>query len=103
MGPKPGLICPTKVEAPSLNSWWMVAASTAAMKKQRQILFRGIRIPIQQMLRLVLPDFASNKRDHLPFPFVGEAPSGFCGYLRQERGIEAPTPCIITSIASEAL
>ncbi len=59
-------------------------------EKARQILFRGIRIPIQQMLRLVLPDFASNKRDHLPFPFVGEAP-GFCGYLRQERGISPNT------------
>ena len=56
----------------------------------RQSLARNLRNPIQQMLRLVLPDFAGNRREHLPFPFVGEAP-GLCGYLQQERGISANT------------
>jgi integrase/recombinase XerD len=59
-------------------------------EEARQSLAGGIRNPIQQMLRLVLPDFAGNRRDHLPFPFIGEAP-GFCGYLQQERGISPNT------------
>jgi len=59
-------------------------------EEARRSLARDFRNPIQQMLRLVLPDFAGNRRDHLPFPFVGEAP-GFCGYLRQERGISPNT------------
>ena len=59
-------------------------------EEARQSLARNLYNPIQQMLRLVLPDFAGNERDHLPFPFVGEAP-GFGGYLQQERGLSLNT------------
>lgn len=59
-------------------------------EEARQSLARNLRNPIHQMLRLVLPDFAGNRRDHLPFPFVGEVP-GFRGYLQQERGVSPNT------------
>jgi site-specific recombinase XerD len=59
-------------------------------EEARQSLARDFRNPIHQMLRVVLPNFAGNRRDHLPFPFVGEVP-GFCGYLQQERGISPNT------------
>jgi site-specific recombinase XerD len=55
-------------------------------EEARQSLARDLRNPIQQMLRLVVPDFAGIRREHPPFPFIGEAP-GFCGYLQHERGI----------------
>jgi len=59
-------------------------------EEARQSLARDFRNPIHQMLRVVLPNFAGNRRDHLPFPFVGEVP-GFCGYLQKERGISPNT------------
>ena len=59
-------------------------------EQARQSLARDFRSPIHQMLRLVVPNFAGNRREHLPFPFVGEVP-GLCGYLQQERGISPNT------------
>jgi len=59
-------------------------------EQARRSLARDFRNPIHQMLRLVVPDFAGNSREHLPFPFVGEVP-GLCGYLQQERGISPNT------------
>ncbi len=59
-------------------------------KEAKRSLARNFRNPIQQMLRLVLPDFAGNKRVHLPFPFAAEAP-GLTEYLRQERGLSPNT------------
>jgi hypothetical protein len=49
------------------------------------------RNPIEQMLRIALPDTtATNHRPHLLQPFIGEAP-GFFAYLREERGLREAT------------
>ena len=52
---------------------------------------REIRLPVEQMLQCVLPDFqGSFPRKKLPIPFVAEAP-GFLPYLRDERGLRERT------------
>jgi integrase/recombinase XerD len=49
------------------------------------------RSPIEQMLRIALPDMpAANRRPHVLQPFIGEAP-GFFAYLREERGLREAT------------
>jgi integrase/recombinase XerD len=49
------------------------------------------RGPIEQMLRIALPDMpAANHRPHVLQPFIGEAP-GFFAYLREERGLREAT------------
>ena len=47
----------------------------------------SIRNPVQQMLRLVLPDYRGNgRRCRVALPFLAQAP-GFFNYLREERGL----------------
>ena len=89
MGPKPGLIFPITY-SPSLTSGCVIAGKTAAMMKHARAWHGAFATRIQQMLRLVLPEFAGNKRDPLPFPFVRQAP-GFSQHLQQERGISLNT------------
>lgn len=71
---------------PFVEQWVHDRGANCRDEEARGSMARGVRNPIHQMLRLVLPDFAGHERDHLPFPFVGEAP-GLSGYLQQERGI----------------
>jgi site-specific recombinase XerD len=59
-------------------------------EQARQSLARGVRNPIQQMLRLVLPQYVGSKRHRRLYPFVDQAP-GFSGYLQKERGISPNT------------
>jgi integrase/recombinase XerD len=47
---------------------------------------REIRGPVEQMLRVVLPDFVGRGRRHRPLPFAAELP-GFFEYLVAERGL----------------
>ncbi len=56
---------------------------------QRQSAARGVRNPIQQLLRLVVPCSVGNRREG-PDPFAGEAP-GFFDFLRLERGLQEST------------
>ena len=46
------------------------------------------RLPIEQMLRLVVADFAGRGRPRRALPFAAAAP-GFFAYLRDERGLRA--------------
>jgi integrase/recombinase XerD len=55
---------------------------------QRQAAARGIRNPIQQLLRVNLPHQQS--KSGLPDPFVDAVP-GFFDFLRQERGLREAT------------
>jgi integrase/recombinase XerD len=54
----------------------------------QQKLASEARGPIEQMLRLVLPDFAGRGRSRRALPFESSAP-GFFPYLRDERGLRA--------------
>ena len=75
---------------PFVDQWVRDRGENCRDEEARQSMARNIRNPIQQMLRLVLPEFAGNKRDPLPFPFVSQAP-GFSRHLQQERGISPNT------------
>jgi hypothetical protein len=48
-------------------------------------VMNGIRGPVEQMLRLLLPDFAGTKWSR-PIPFIKQVP-GFVTHLRDERGL----------------
>jgi len=49
-----------------------------------------VRVPVEQMLRFLLPDLPSTHRRPLPFPFRNAVP-GFLDHLRHERGLQETT------------
>lgn len=58
-------------------------------ERARKCVVNEVRGPIEQMLRLLLPDFAGTGRGR-PFPFTEQAP-GFVAHLRDERGLRPKT------------
>jgi integrase/recombinase XerD len=54
-------------------------------ERARKCVLNALRGPIEQMLRLIVPDFAGTKRSR-PIPFVTKAP-GFVAHLKDERGL----------------
>jgi hypothetical protein len=73
-----------------LEEWFRDRERNDRDEKARQMMVRNLRGPIEQMFRLILPEFAGSKRAAKPFPFLNDAP-GFSEYLRQERGISQNT------------
>ncbi len=70
--------------------WLQTHAGRSSPAARRKIASTA-RGPIEQMLRVALPDLpAANHRPHLSDPFIGEAP-GFFTYLREERGLREAT------------
>jgi integrase/recombinase XerD len=68
---------------------WLNRQGREYSELQRQAAARGIRNPIQQLLRLILPQQERDKSG-LRDPFA-EAVPGFFGFLRQERGLREAT------------
>lgn len=68
---------------------WLTHHGREYSQCQRQAAARGIRNPIQQLLRLILPHHGENKSG-LSDPFAYEVP-GFFDFLRQERGLRETT------------
>jgi len=68
---------------------WLKHHRAGASAAQRQMAARAVRNPIRQLLRLVLPDHASNCLV-VPDPFVDSVP-GFFDFLRRERGLQEGT------------
>lgn len=68
---------------------WLTRQGREYSPPQRQAAARGIRNPIQQLIRLILPHYAENK-PCLPNPFADAVP-GFFGFLRKERGLREAT------------
>ena len=66
---------------------WLKRQGRKYSRLQHQAAARGIRNPIQQMLRLVLP---AKNGPVLPNPFADSAP-GFFEFLRRERGLRETT------------
>jgi hypothetical protein len=58
-------------------------------ERARKHLANEVRGPIEQMLHLVLPDFAQTGRSR-PLPFANQVP-GFWAHLRDERGLRPDT------------
>jgi uncharacterized protein YukE len=67
---------------------WLGLYGTQYSKVQRQAAVRGLRGPIQQMLRLTAPQVDSNAG--VADPFAGLVP-GFFDFLRRERGLREAT------------
>ena len=66
---------------------WLQTNGGRSSPAARRKTASNARGPIEQMLRVALPDLpAANHRPHLSDPFIGEAP-GFFAYLREERGL----------------
>ncbi len=65
---------------------WIQRRAHSRSESAQERLGREIRNPIQQMLRLVLPDFEGLGRPQIQKPFADRVP-GFFEYLDQERGL----------------
>jgi site-specific recombinase XerD len=77
---------PSFVE-PFVQNWIQERARTKISAAQRKKMGQCVRAPIQQMLRLVLPDYFGIGRPHKPDnPFWESAPY-FLEYLRDEKGL----------------
>jgi integrase/recombinase XerD len=68
-----------------VEGWTREHAANSRTDRARKSVRNGVRGPIEQMLCLLLPDFALTGR-RKPFPFSDEAP-GFAAHLLDERGI----------------
>lgn len=72
---------------PFVQEWIRKHSRAKASAQQRTKIGQTVRNPIQQMLRLVVPDFAGLGRPHKPAnPFQDQAPR-FFDYLLEERGL----------------
>ena len=60
------------------------AAQLSAVAARERV--KNVRVPIEQMLRLVVPGFTRRRRALLDVPFIDELP-GFFDYLLCERGL----------------
>ena len=68
---------------------WLKRRKRDRSESERRAAAHGVRNPIQQLLRLILPHHVSN-RIAVPDPFVNKAP-GFFDFLRRERGLREAT------------
>jgi site-specific recombinase XerD len=68
---------------------WLTRQGRDYSQPQRQAAARGIRNPIRQLIRLILPHHAEDKSG-LPDPFADAVP-GFFDFLRQQRGLREAT------------
>jgi integrase/recombinase XerD len=78
---------PSHVE--SFVETWLRRQRREYSELQRQAAARVVRNPIQQLLRLVLPNYDDGQTG-LPDPFADAVP-GFFGFLRRERGLRETT------------
>jgi site-specific recombinase XerD len=72
-----------------VNTWTHEHAGDCRTDRARKSVANAVRGPIEQMLRLLLPDFALTGRRR-PFPFYDQAP-GFAAHLTDERGLRPAT------------
>ena len=72
-----------------VDDWMRGRHENYRTERARKCVVNAVRGPIEQMLRLLLPDFAGTGRGR-PFPFTEQAP-GFVAHLRDERGLRPKT------------
>jgi hypothetical protein len=87
---------PTHV-APFVEAW-LNRERREYSDQDRHSASRGIRNPIQQLLRLILPD---TDKSALPDPFSGVVP-GFFDFLRRERGLRGSDLGSVSALSSSA-
>lgn len=72
------------------DQWCQDHGGGRKREQARHKVFLEARNPVEQMLRLVLPDFAGTPRSKMEWPFQAQAP-GFLDYLKTERGLRPKT------------
>ena len=72
-----------------VGDWVRERGGNCRTERARKSVASTVRSPIEQMLRLLLPDFAGTGRGS-PFPFTDQVP-GFVAHLREERGLRPAT------------
>ena len=72
-----------------VDDWAREHGKNRRTERTRKSVANEVRGPIEQMVRLLLPDFALTGRRR-PFPFADQAP-GFVAHLRDERGLRPTT------------
>jgi integrase/recombinase XerD len=72
-----------------VEDWVRAHGGNCRTERARKSVASTVRSPTEQMLRLLLPDFAGCGRSR-PFPFADQAP-GFLAHLREERGLRPAT------------
>lgn len=70
------------------SSAWVEERGAGRTDSARAKIRADARLPVEQMLRLIVPGFTGTGRPHAGEPFHTQAP-GFFTYLRQERGLRA--------------
>lgn len=75
---------------PFADRWLRSRKEAFTDKRPPSQVEKEFRQPIEQMLRLVLPAFATSARRQSRYPFADQAP-GFVGHLLKERGLSQCT------------
>jgi integrase/recombinase XerD len=75
---------------PFVKQWVAERGTRCRNERVRRSIASCVRSPIEQMLRLVLPDYIGSRRSYQPHPFIEQVP-GFFGYLQEERGLRPAT------------
>ena len=86
--PKSGLIFPITCNLSSSAGY--ASEERAAATSEPESVASCVRSPIEQMLRLLLPDYVGSGRGQRPHPFIEQAP-GFFDDLQEERGSSSRT------------
>lgn len=85
---------PAHVDA-FVAAWLRQHGQRCKDKEARRQVARAARNPVEQMLRLLLPEYRGHHRPPLPQPFAESAP-GFFDYLRDERGLRPASIALYT-------
>jgi len=72
-----------------MDQWMQKHGAWCQTKRDRQTVHSLGRVPVEQLLRLLLPDFVGTQRCR-PLPFRASVP-GFFDYLREDRGFRPTT------------
>jgi site-specific recombinase XerC len=72
-----------------VHDWTVKHGGNCRSERARKSVANAVRGPIEQMIRLLVPEFAPTGRQK-PFPFYDQAP-GFVDHLRNERGLRPAT------------
>lgn len=80
---------PMQIDA-FVTRWMSEHGRWCRTRKDRCVVHAHGRVPIEQMLRLVLPGFIGTARRVVTLPFLDSAP-GFFPHLREERGLREAT------------
>ena len=69
-----------------VDNWMATRRHKGRTKDAKRSIAAAARVPVEQMLTLLIPEFDGHRRSRLELPFNKTAP-GFFDYLNRERGL----------------